>query len=284
MVVKVYNRAFNDLVHRRPVLAFFVLAYLGSWLGWSPWWLSESGIGVLPLRLPFEAIAIVNQVGLFAGPFAAALLVTRILDGPGSPRAFLARAFSLRGRRRSYLVALLVVPFVLVTPYLLLARGVIAEGVTASTLATTLVTYLIYLAGGPLQEEPGWRGFALPRMQASMHPLAAAAGLGVVHTLWHAPLFLTQEWDTARSDVGQLAAYLLLVVALSIVLSWVFNTSEGSSAPAILAHNSLNWGLLFAGNVLGDPVDNTWPAALTMAALAAVTLGLTRGRLGHVTA
>ena len=81
----------------------------------------------------------------------------------------------------------------------------------------------------PLQEEPGWRAFALPRMQASMRPLAADAGLGVVHTLWHAPLFLTQEWDTARSDVGQLAAYLLLVVALSIVLSWVFNTSEGSS-------------------------------------------------------
>lgn len=81
--------------------------------------------------------------------------------------------------------------------------------------------------------------------------------------------------------MGQLAAYLLLVVALSIVLSWVFNTSEGSSVPVVLAHNSLNWGLLFAGNMLGAPVVNTWPAALTMAVLAAVILGLTRGRLGH---
>lgn len=271
----------RELVQRRPVLAFFALAYLGSWLGWSPWWLSESGIGVLPFRLPFEGIALVNQVSLFVGPFAAALVVTRVLEGPGSPRAFLARAFSFRGRRAAYLVALLVVPVVVATPYLVLVGGATAEGLTASMLATTLVTYLTYLVGGPLQEEPGWRGFALPRMQRSMHPLMAAVGLGVVHTFWHAPLFLTQEWDTARSDVGQLAAYLLLVVALSIVLSWVFNASEGGSIPAILAHNSLNWGMLFAGNMLGAPVENTWPAALAMAALAAVILVFTRGRLGH---
>lgn len=270
----------NHLVHRRPVLAFFALAYLGSWLGWSPWWLSESGIGVLPFKLPFEGIALVNQVGLFAGPFAAALLVTRVIDGPGSTRDFLARAFSFRGRRGAYLVALLVLPFVVATPYLVLAGGAMAEGLTASTFAITVVTYLTYLVGGPVQEEPGWRGFALPRMQTSMHPLAAAVGLGVVHTFWHAPLFLTQEWDTARSDVGQLIAYLLLVVALSIVLSWVFNTSDGSSIPAVLAHNSLNWGLLFAGNMLGTPVENTWPAALVMTALAGVMLILTRGRLG----
>ncbi|MDY5784772.1 CPBP family intramembrane glutamic endopeptidase, partial [Corynebacterium sp.] len=199
----------------------------------------------------------------------------------GSPRAFLARAFSFRGRSVLYVAALVVVPLIVAVPYLLLEGKAGVEGLTVSTLVTTFVTYLVYLAGGPLQEEPGWRGFALPRMQESMHPLVAAVGLGTVHTFWHAPLFFTDEWDTARSDAGQLVAYLLLIVALSIVLSWVFNISGGSSIPAILAHNSLNWGLLFAGNMLGDPVDNTWPAALTMAVLAAVILGLTRGRLGH---
>lgn len=271
----------KELVRRRPLLAFFTLAYLGSWVGWSPWWLSESGIGVLPFRLPFEGIALVNQVGLFAGPFAAALLVARVLDGPGSLRAFFARAFSFRGRRSAYLVALLVVPVVVAVPFLVLAGGAIAEGLTVSMLATTLFTYLIYLAGGPIQEEPGWRGFALPRMQSAMHPLPAAVVLGVAHTFWHTPLFFTEEWDTARSDVSQLVAYLLLVVALSVVLSWVFNTSEGSSIPAILAHNSLNWGLLLAGNMLGAPIENTWPASLALAALAGVILVSTRGRLGH---
>ena len=184
----------KGLVRHRPVVVFFALAYLGSWLGWSPWWLSESGIGVLPFRLPFGVIAFVNQVGLFAGPFAAALLVTRVLNGPGSPRAFLARAFSFCGRPVLYVVALVVVPLIVAVPYLLLEAQDGVEGLTVSTLVTTLVTYLVYLAGGPLQEEPGWRGFALPRMQESMHPLVAAVGLGAVHTFWHAPLFLTDEW------------------------------------------------------------------------------------------
>lgn len=51
---------------------------------------------------------------------------------------------------------------------------------------------------GTVQEEPGWRGFALPRMQRPMHPVSATVGLVVVHTFWHAPPFLTREWDTAR--------------------------------------------------------------------------------------
>lgn len=271
----------TNFVHRHPVLAFFALAYLGSWLGWAPWWLSESGIGVIPFTLPFIGIALINQVGLFAGPFAAALILTRLLEGPGSPKAFLARAFSFQASSATYLTALLVVPLIVAAPYLLLASGCFTGALTATTLATTVVTYLIYLAGGPLQEEPGWRGFALARMQRSLHPLLAAAGLGVVHTFWHAPLFLTQEWDTARSDVGQLAAYLLLIMALSILLSWVFNTSRGSLIPVVLAHNSLNWGLLLTGNMLGVQVDNTWPAAGAMTALAALIVILTRGRLGH---
>jgi len=50
-------------------------------VAWSPWWLSESGIGLLPFQLPFAAIAAINQVGLFAGPFAAAFLVTRVCEG-----------------------------------------------------------------------------------------------------------------------------------------------------------------------------------------------------------
>ncbi|MEV0581285.1 CPBP family glutamic-type intramembrane protease [Nonomuraea sp. NPDC050310] len=121
-----------------------------------------------------------------------------------------------------------------------------------------------------MQEEPGWRGVALPHLQRRLHPLPAALLLGVVHCFWHALLFLIREWDTARSDPGQLLAYLVLTVSLSVVLSWLTNGSGGSLLLAILGHNSVNWALFAVATLTGHPVATTWPAALGLTLLAVV--------------
>ncbi|GGS66957.1 CPBP family intramembrane glutamic endopeptidase [Nonomuraea spiralis] len=248
------------MIKRYPLLAFLAMAYLGSWIGWSPWWLSQSGVGLLPYELSLPAIAGVNQLGLFAGPFAAAIVVTRVVEGPSGWR----RLLRWRAHPGWYVLALAVIPFA------------VAVGYTVQIGAAAAVTYVVYLIGGPVQEEPGWRGVALPLLQRRLHPLAAASVLGVIHCFWHVPLFLTREWDTARSDAGQLVAYLVLTVALSIVLAWLVNGSQGSMAVAILGHNGVNWALFLAGTT----VTSTWPAALGLAALAVVAVTVTRGRLG----
>ena len=142
-------------------------------------------------------------------------------------------------------------------------------------------TYLIYLLGGPIQEEPGWRGFALPRLQQRLHPVTAALLLGVIHCFWHAPLFLTDEWDTARQEPSQYLAYLILVVSLSFVLSWLYNGSRGSVLMVILGHNGVNWALFTVGALTGLVADSNWPAALGLAGFAIIAIIATRGRLGY---
>lgn len=154
----------------------------------------------------------------------------------------------------------------------------------ASVAAPLMITYVRYLLGGPLQEEPGWRGVALPLLQDRRAPLPAASIIGVVHGCWHAPLLLTREWGTARSDPGQLVAYLVLVIALSVVLSWLANGSGGSLPVVIIAHNGLNWALAAVAVLTGRPVTDSWPAALGMAALAVIAVIITRGRLGDAVA
>ncbi|NUR88368.1 MAG: hypothetical protein HOY71_30135, partial [Nonomuraea sp.] len=100
------------------------------------------------------------------------------------------------------------------------------------------------------------------------------------HCFWHAPLFLTAEWDTPRGDAGQLVAYLLLTVSLSVVLAWVVNGSGGSVLLAVLGHNGVNWALFAVGAVTGQAVASTWPVAIGLAVLAVVVVAVTRGRLG----
>ncbi|MCT1691230.1 CPBP family intramembrane metalloprotease [Brevibacterium sp. p3-SID960] len=143
-----------------------------------------------------------------------------------------------------------------------------------------LSSYLMFLLGGPLQEEPGRRGVALPLLQHRHHPLTAAIILGLIHCFWHAPLFATAEWDTARAGFGDDIAYLMFSLALSVVISWVFNGSRGSLLLAILAHNGLNWAILSAGG-LTAAAATTWPAALGTSVLALIAIALTRGRLAY---
>lgn len=271
----------TTLIRRRPLTTFFVLAYLGSWLVWSPWWLSQSGIGILPFHLPYSAVAGINQLGLFAGPFGAALLVTRIVEGRDGVRALLRRIVQWRAHPAWYLLALVAIPLATGVGYLLMSEGSLSlEGGGIAPLSLLMGNYLIYLLGGPIQEEPGWRGFALPRLQERLHPLSAALVLGVIHCVWHAPLFLTEEWDTPRQDPGQLLAYLIWVVSMSFVMSWLANGSRGSVMLAILGHNGINWALLAVATLTGQPVTSNWPGALGLAGLAIIAIFATRGRLG----
>ncbi|MDR3360810.1 MAG: hypothetical protein LBO20_09255 [Bifidobacteriaceae bacterium] len=112
-------------------------------------------------------------------------------------------------------------------------------------------------------------------------PFTAALLLGVIHCFWHAPLFLTDEWDTARQEPSQHLAYLVLVVSLSIVLSWLFNETGGSVLLVVLGHNGLNWALFATGTLTGSVAAFNWPTALGLAGLAIIAIIATRGRLGY---
>lgn len=271
----------SGLIKRRPLLAFFALAYLGSWVLWSPWWLSRSGLGVLPFQLPLSAVQGINQLGLFAGPFAAAFVVTRVADGREGVRRFRRRFIQWRAHPMWWVLALVGIPLAAGVGYLLVPGVAAAPAGGVAVVGTLAVGYATLILGGPLQEEPGWRGFALPRLQERLHPMAAALLLGTIHCCWHAPLFFTREWDTPRDNPGQLVAYLILVLSMSVVLSWLFNGSGGSLVLAILAHTGINWAQLTVVTLTGTTIVSTWPAALGMALLAVVAAVATRGRLGY---
>jgi len=90
---------------------------------------------------------------------------------------------------------------------------------------------------GPLGEEFGWRGYLLPTLQSRMDALPASMVIGAVWTLWHVPLM----WMPSQA-VGHIPFLLFLVglIGLSIIYTWLLNSTRGNLLLAILLHAELN--------------------------------------------
>jgi membrane protease YdiL (CAAX protease family) len=88
-----------------------------------------------------------------------------------------------------------------------------------------------FFLGSSMGEELGWRGYALPRLQARHSALLASIVLGLLWDLWHLPLFLTQGDPRASIPFGWWTAGIVLA---SIVYTWVYNHTQGSLLIALL--------------------------------------------------
>jgi membrane protease YdiL (CAAX protease family) len=152
-----------------------------------------------------------------------------------------------------------------------------------------LVTFLyIVVFAGPLFEEPGWRGFALPRMQTRWGPLAGTLILSVLWAAWHFTEYLTSP-DFAATNGGGLtprAAGVLLLdaISFSVVITWVFNHTRGSVLVAILAHTAINWSQVMTSAVFPAAGTNEEGPLVTFGLTALVLVVATRGRLGYARA
>jgi membrane protease YdiL (CAAX protease family) len=105
-----------------------------------------------------------------------------------------------------------------------------------------LVFIYIFFLGGPLGEEFGWRGYALPKLNMIFKPLYSSLILGIIWSIWHLPLFYMQ--DTVQSDINFLG-YTLFTILITVIITIIFIKSGGSILAAILFHtlNNLSWGV-----------------------------------------
>ena len=180
----------RGLLARHPLISFFVLAFAFSWIAWSPWYLSEAGIGLLPFDA--EGISgLLNVAALVVGPTLSAFIVTGVTEGRAGVRHLARRIVRWRVGLVWYLFVLIGIPLIM------LLGAILLPGTLTSFDATSMPSGLTYLGffvlvtflGGPLFEEIGWRGFALPYLQPLRGPLVASLILGLVWALWHLPLF-----------------------------------------------------------------------------------------------
>jgi hypothetical protein len=136
----------------------------------------------------------------------------------------------------------------------------------APTLLLASITSLAVISNGGLGEEPGWRGFALPRLIQLMGPLPAAITLGAIWGVWHLPAFLAQG-GLAHSNFG---LFLVSTVAMTVFMTWVYVHANGNFLIAgVIPHFVAN--LMGDAHVLARDPDNVL-AAVTFAVAAIVVV------------
>jgi hypothetical protein len=155
-------------------------------------------------------------------------------------------------------------------------------GGTPVAVVLSLLVGTLIDEGGSL-EELGWRGFALPRLiDRTANPLTATVTLGVLWWAWHLPREITTLMGGAELPafvLGQ-TKFLVLCVALSVVITFVFIRTGGSVWAGVLIHGGTNvWSKALgapANRIVGEDVRT-----IVVVALAVVILVSTGGRLGR---
>jgi CAAX protease family protein len=180
----------------------------------------------------------IDGAAYFLGPPLAAIIVVAATDGRAGVRALLGRLLHWRVGVGWYVFALLWRPALFAATLGLLAALGIAPpldpwaGLVPRFLLFTLLGLVAYVG-----EEIGWRGYALPRLQGRMGPVAASFVVGLLAGLWHLPAFFI----AGHPQYGTLIVpFMVWMIALALIFTWLFNHTTGSLLPVALLHAAIN--------------------------------------------
>ncbi len=261
------------LLRRHPLISFFVMAYAISW----------TYVIVFLVVWPLPDTIFTDTPELL-GPVVAGFVMTAVMSGRTGVRQLLRRFVMWRVRGVWYLYALVGIPAIYFIG-VALVPGALGSFKVPSLTASLLypVLFLVVLVlDGPLLEEPGWRGFALPRLQARWGALLGAVILGIMWAGWHAPQYFTKTFAAANGGltVSGVIVFLLAVVSFSVLITWAFNNTGGSLLIAILIHTAINFTQAFTSDLFPVAAYNEVVPVAVFGAAAVIVVIATRGRLG----
>ena len=211
----------------RRLAVFFVLVFAATWVCWAAW-----------ARLLGPWRWAVFYVGVFA-PALVALLMTGLDAGGAGVRALLRPLVRWDVGTRWYIFAL---GFMAAVKLIAASMVRLTTGTWPAFGSTPFIVLLAgavfsTAVGGQVGEELGWRGYALPRLADRLGPRLAAVVIGAIWATWHLPLFYLPGGDLAGQSFP---VFVLLVIAISIAITWVYVNTGGSLLLTMLFHAAVN--------------------------------------------
>lgn len=218
MAIHILTRA-----KKKPVLVFYILAFIVTWLGWVPQAAHSYGL------FPFDSPLFYVFGGI--GPLVAALIVAYALYGKRNGEEVFKPLLRWRVGIVWYIVALCGSIAIMLASMAL--KGELAQGLARLTPSFALITtFLIYLLAA-IPEEVAWRGFALPRLQSRYNALMSSLIVGILWALWHLPLLFIKGSIMATYP---LIPFFLGTIASAVIYTWLYNNSSGSVLNVTVFH------------------------------------------------
>ena len=226
----------------RNLLLYFIIAFSWTWLLWLPsviisvtdtqslmYWMYDvemsPGLGL---------IAIGGIISTF-GPLVAAFAVTGLTEGREGVRKFWRRFWDVRLPGVWLLVSFLLPILLIAVPRFIVVPLGYPLYLGWATQPVLILGWLVnnFTRSGGMSEEFGWRGYALPKLQARWNALVSSIVLGVIWAMWYLPL-----WFLAGSSQQGTSFWLFLanLVLTSILYTWLFNNARGSILVAVIFH------------------------------------------------
>lgn len=210
-------------LRRNDLAVFLFLAFVLSWWPWPMNLVNPEGTPMIPW-----------------GPMFSAFIVLGLTRGWAGMKSLLADMFRWRVGARWYALAfLLPIGITFAAVYLNTAMGAPAPSTSVFAIRELLLLIpalvIRTLIAGPFTEEPAWRGFFLPRLQAKYSSLVASLIIGVIWWSWHLPLMISDP--TAQRPPLQ---FLFMTLAFSILYTWIYNNTGASLLLIALIHGVTN--------------------------------------------
>lgn len=245
------------------VFSFFAFTFAWSWACWLFSSLAEA-------ESPHLSGALLLMGGF--GPSVAAVTVVRFRTGRVGLRIWMTRCLQWRSFC-GWIAFAFVLPLMVMglAAALQLALGGIMPPSPAMGHGSLVAAnfFLIFLVGGPLGEEFGWRGYALPELQASWGWRRASLLLGVMWAVWHLPLFYLAGTPQSQTPV---VVFTVSTIALSVLFAWFSNCTRQSVCPALVMHTAMNaWPSVIP---IMPSSDNPRPYQLVVGLLLVIAISL----------
>lgn len=218
----------QSVLGTKTLLTFLALTFALSWVPMALYMAFPD-----PFTALFGEISTSNPfflLAVYAPGISGILLVWRHygLKGLG---CFFRRLFYWQAPIQWWLFLLLGIPVLMYAGAAM--NGTITEPFRFSPWYMVFPALVQALLLGPMGEEFGWRGLALPLLQRRFAPFGASLILGVVWAVWHAPAFLMSGTPQSAWSFGP---FFIGLISITIIMTPLFNASRGSLFISILYH------------------------------------------------